>query len=89
MLGPAIGYALASLCLKFYISPTLTPTIGTDDPRWLGAWWFGKFWTRLGQREMVELVTFFIVCHRYGRVKPIFITLCQGTKRTGKKMHVS
>lgn len=41
MLGPAIGYALASLCLKFYISPTLTPTIGTDDPRWLGAWWFG------------------------------------------------
>ncbi|KAJ9590581.1 hypothetical protein L9F63_016350 [Diploptera punctata] len=41
MLGPAIGYSLASLCLKFYISPTLTPTIGTDDPRWLGAWWFG------------------------------------------------
>ncbi|PSN45336.1 hypothetical protein C0J52_18706 [Blattella germanica] len=41
MLGPAIGYALASVCLKFYISPSLTPTIGTDDPRWLGAWWFG------------------------------------------------
>ena len=42
MLGPAIGYALASLCLKFYISPSLTPTVGTDDPRWLGAWWLGK-----------------------------------------------
>lgn len=41
MLGPAIGYALASLCLKFYISPSLTPTVGTDDPRWLGAWWLG------------------------------------------------
>jgi hypothetical protein len=70
MLGPAIGYALASLCLKFYISPTLTPTIGTDDPRWLGAWWFGKFWTRLGQLEMV-------VRHRYGRMKLIFITVYQ------------
>ena len=42
MLGPAIGYALASVCLKFYISPTLTPTVTTDDPRWLGAWWLGK-----------------------------------------------
>ncbi|KAJ8669937.1 hypothetical protein QAD02_001196 [Eretmocerus hayati] len=41
MLGPAIGYALASFALKFYISPTLTPTINTDDPRWLGAWWLG------------------------------------------------
>ena len=33
MLGPAIGYGLASFCLKFYISPTLTPTITTKDPR--------------------------------------------------------
>lgn len=41
MLGPAIGYSVASGCLKLYISPTLTPTIGTDDPRWLGAWWLG------------------------------------------------
>ncbi|XP_073991021.1 solute carrier organic anion transporter family member 74D-like isoform X1 [Rhodnius prolixus] len=41
MLGPAIGYALASLCLKFYISPTLTPKITNQDPRWLGAWWAG------------------------------------------------
>ncbi|XP_043671466.1 solute carrier organic anion transporter family member 74D isoform X2 [Vespula pensylvanica] len=41
MLGPAIGYGLASFALKFYISPTLTPTITTQDPRWLGAWWLG------------------------------------------------
>ncbi|KAL1123244.1 hypothetical protein AAG570_002331 [Ranatra chinensis] len=41
MLGPAIGYALASLCLKFYISPSLKPKIDTKDPRWLGAWWIG------------------------------------------------
>ncbi|XP_046383250.1 solute carrier organic anion transporter family member 74D-like [Ischnura elegans] len=41
MLGPASGYALASFCLKMYISPTLTPTITTTNPRWLGAWWLG------------------------------------------------
>ncbi|XP_014246660.1 solute carrier organic anion transporter family member 5A1 isoform X2 [Cimex lectularius] len=41
MLGPAFGYALASLCLKFYISPSLTPKIDNQDPRWLGAWWVG------------------------------------------------
>lgn len=33
MLGPAIGYALASFALKFYISPSLTPTITMQDPR--------------------------------------------------------
>lgn len=27
LLGPAGGYALASFCLKIYISPDLTPTI--------------------------------------------------------------
>lgn len=35
MLGPAIGYGLASFALKFYISPTLTPTITTQDPRYI------------------------------------------------------
>lgn len=41
LLGPAGGYALASFCLKIYISPELHPTIDTKDPRWLGAWWLG------------------------------------------------
>lgn len=41
LLGPACGYALASYCLKIYISPELTPTITNSDPRWLGAWWLG------------------------------------------------
>lgn len=41
MLGPAIGFGLASFCLKLYITPTLTPTITNSDPRWLGAWWLG------------------------------------------------
>lgn len=46
MLGPAFGYALASFCVKLYISPGLTPTITNSDPRWLGAWWIG--WIILG-----------------------------------------
>lgn len=33
LLGPAGGYALASFCLKIYISPELTPTIDNKDPR--------------------------------------------------------
>lgn len=41
LLGPAVGYALASVCLKMYISPDLTPVIDNKDPRWLGAWWLG------------------------------------------------
>lgn len=41
MLGPALGYTLASMCLKLYISPSLQPTITNSDPRWLGAWWLG------------------------------------------------
>lgn len=41
LLGPAAGYGLASLCLKLYIAPELTPVISNDDPRWLGAWYFG------------------------------------------------
>ncbi|EDW01466.1 solute carrier organic anion transporter family member 74D [Drosophila grimshawi] len=41
MLGPAIGYSLASVCLRVYIDPELDPLIQPGDPRWLGAWWIG------------------------------------------------
>jgi hypothetical protein len=41
LLGPALGYALASYCLKIYISPDLTPVIDNKDPRWIGAWFIG------------------------------------------------
>lgn len=46
MLGPAMGYALASYSLKMFVAPSLTPTITTNDPRWIGAWWFG--WMVMG-----------------------------------------
>ncbi|KAM8711496.1 hypothetical protein ACLKA7_000613 [Drosophila subpalustris] len=41
MLGPAGGYLLSSMCLKYYIEPRLSPVIKPEDPRWLGAWWIG------------------------------------------------
>jgi sodium-independent organic anion transporter len=46
LLGPALGYGLASFSLKVYIAPELTPTITIQDPRWLGAWYMG--WIVLG-----------------------------------------
>lgn len=59
MLGPPIGYALASFSLNMFISPTLTPTITKNDPRWLGAWWLG--WLVLGSLLFVfgSLLAFF------------------------------
>lgn len=41
MFGPALGYTLASFCLKIFIEPSKTPVITTEDPRWIGAWWIG------------------------------------------------
>lgn len=52
MLGPAIGYALASLCLRVYIAPQLDPVIKMKDPRWLGAWWMG--WLIIGAMIFVS-----------------------------------
>lgn len=41
LLGPSLGYTLASVCLRLYIAPYLTPIIAQTDSRWLGAWWLG------------------------------------------------
>lgn len=41
MLGPALGYYLASKCLKIYVAPYHTPVITNEDSRWIGAWWLG------------------------------------------------
>uniref|UniRef100_A0A1I8PZI4 Solute carrier organic anion transporter family member n=2 Tax=Stomoxys calcitrans TaxID=35570 RepID=A0A1I8PZI4_STOCA len=41
LLGPSLGYTLASICLRIYIAPLLTPIINNRDSRWLGAWWMG------------------------------------------------
>lgn len=41
LLAPALGYSVASYCLKFYVTPGLHPKINDEDPRWIGAWWIG------------------------------------------------
>lgn len=54
MFGPAVGYGIVSICLKFYIDPYLSPTIDDSDPRWLGAWWLG--WILIGS-TMIAFAT--------------------------------
>lgn len=64
LLGPAAGYALASLSLKFYIAPELTPVITNTDPRWLGAWYFGWIFIAL------ILLSFTVVMAMFPRELP-------------------
>ncbi|XP_017024971.2 solute carrier organic anion transporter family member 74D [Drosophila kikkawai] len=58
MLGPAIGYSLAALCLRLYIEPSLEPLIGREDPRWMGAWWLG--WIVLAAMTLVSAIFLFM-----------------------------
>lgn len=46
ILGPALGFILGSLCTMVYADLTRTPQITPTDPRWVGAWWLGKFMNR-------------------------------------------
>lgn len=41
LLGPVLGYSLASYCLSLFINPFATPSITNQDRRWIGAWWLG------------------------------------------------
>lgn len=40
MLG-SICFILINVSLRMYVDPWSTPVITQDDPRWIGAWWFG------------------------------------------------
>lgn len=51
MIGPAIGFFLGFISLNMFIDPRKTPLIDQNDPRWLGAWWFG--WILLGSAMLV------------------------------------
>lgn len=44
MSGPMLGYMLSAYTLTNFIEPNLTPTITNEDPRWIGAWWMGKYY---------------------------------------------
>ncbi|XP_026794351.3 solute carrier organic anion transporter family member 2B1 [Pangasianodon hypophthalmus] len=45
VIGPALGYLLGSLLLRFYVDfDTMSPAeivLDRTDPRWVGAWWLG------------------------------------------------
>jgi hypothetical protein len=43
LMGPTLGFVMASYALKSYVDPDLTPVITNSDPRWIGAWWMGVF----------------------------------------------
>ncbi|XP_075211114.1 solute carrier organic anion transporter family member 74D-like [Lycorma delicatula] len=51
MLGPTVGFFLASFSLEKYIDPSLKPKIGINDPRWVGAWWYA--WIPLGVFNLI------------------------------------
>lgn len=42
MIGPTLGFLLASYSLELYVEPSKVPSITSDNPRWIGAWWYGK-----------------------------------------------
>lgn len=52
MLGPTLGFTMASYCLRIYVAPDLHPTIDNRDPRWIGAYWLG--WFILGACLMIS-----------------------------------
>ncbi|XP_060792392.1 solute carrier organic anion transporter family member 2B1 [Neoarius graeffei] len=45
VIGPALGYLLGSILLRFYVDfNTMSPAeivLERKDPRWVGAWWLG------------------------------------------------
>lgn len=42
ILGPAAGFILGSFCTRMYVDLT-DPGLNTSDPKWVGAWYLGKF----------------------------------------------
>lgn len=63
MCGPAGGYFIAAKLLNLYIEPSLTPTITTEDQRWLGAWWIG--WLVLAVPSLITAVCFGALLYLY------------------------
>lgn len=48
LLGPVLGFTMASLSLSYPEEMTGTSPLKPGDPRWIGAWWFGYIFIGLG-----------------------------------------
>lgn len=48
LLGPVLGFTLASLSLSYPEEMTGDAPVPQGDPRWVGAWWFGYIFIGLG-----------------------------------------
>lgn len=48
LLGPVLGFTLASISLSYHEEMTGTAPVSQSDPRWIGAWWFGYIFVGLG-----------------------------------------
>ncbi|XP_077487686.1 solute carrier organic anion transporter family member 74D-like [Amblyomma americanum] len=48
LLGPVLGFTLASLSLSYPEEMTGAAPVQPGDPRWVGAWWFGYIFIGLG-----------------------------------------
>lgn len=48
LLGPVLGFTLASVSLSYPEEMTGAPLVSQGDPRWIGAWWFGYIFIGLG-----------------------------------------
>lgn len=48
LLGPVLGFTLASLSLSYPEEMKGTSPLKPGDPRWIGAWWFGYIFIGLG-----------------------------------------
>lgn len=42
ILGPAAGFILGSFCTRYYVDLS-NPGFGPNDPKWVGAWYLGKY----------------------------------------------
>lgn len=48
ILGPAAGFILGSFCTRYYVDLS-NPGFGPNDPKWVGAWYLGKYFICFSQ----------------------------------------
>lgn len=60
LIGPALGYGLAAICIRMYVNLTEKTTLKPRDPSWIGAWWLGRS-TLITNEEKINSLIFCLV----------------------------